>query len=197
MLIAKAANSCQYLSAKIYGASLILLFTVSFCYHLAEYIPFNTMTLNLCHRMDRAMIYVFISANYYPWVLLLELPRDSWVTHLSWGIWVLAFLGITYQQIFHEKYKLIEVTLYLIVGALPGLVLQHTIDEVEGFIEMAIGGLLYIVGVGFFRSDGKIPFAHAIWHVHVVAASTCHFYAVHRYLLGRTNLPEGLHCQSI
>ena len=77
--------------------------------------------------MDRAMIYVFISANYYPWVLLLELPRDSWVTHLSWGIWVLAFLGIAYQQIFHEKYKLIEVILYLIVGALPGLVLQHTI----------------------------------------------------------------------
>jgi len=41
---------------------------------------------------------------------------------------------------------------------------------------------LYTAGVGFF-SWRKLPYNHAIWHVFVLAGSTCHYFAVLYYVL--------------
>ena len=54
----------------------------------------------------------------------------------------------------------------------------------EGTFELVLGGLIYMLGVVFFKSDGIIPCAHAIWHLFVVAGSSFHLYAVHTYLIG-------------
>ena len=36
-------------------------------------------------------------------------------------MWLLALLGITYQQLFHEKYKALETTFYVLIATLPSL----------------------------------------------------------------------------
>lgn len=38
-----------------------------------------------------------------------------------WGIWVLAVAGILYQQVFHERFKMLETVFYLVIGILPAL----------------------------------------------------------------------------
>ena len=48
---------------------------------------------------------------------------------------------------------------------------------------MALGGLMFLSGVVFFKSDGLIPFAHAIWHCFVFLGATFHYYAVYNYLI--------------
>jgi monocyte to macrophage differentiation protein len=55
--------------------------------------------------------------------------------------------------------------------------------DVSGLNELAYGGVLYCVGVVFFKSDGRIPFAHAIWHLFVCMGASIHYYAVFNYLL--------------
>ena len=55
--------------------------------------------------------------------------------------------------------------------------------ESSGLTELAIGGLMYAVGVIFFKSDGIVPFAHAIWHSFVFIGASFHFVAVCRHLL--------------
>lgn len=44
--------------------------------------------------------------------------------------------------------------------------------------ELKIGGLLYVMGIVFFKSDGSIPCAHAIWHLFVVFAAGVHYFAI-------------------
>lgn len=60
--------------------------------------------------------------------------------------------------------------------------------ERAGVCELAVGGVFYVVGVVFFKSDGLVPFAHAIWHLFVAAGACIHYYAIWRYLY----LPESM-----
>lgn len=54
--------------------------------------------------------------------------------------------------------------------------------DTAGLIEVALGGAFYVSGVFFFKSDGKIAFAHAIWHVFCAMGACFHFYAVYTHL---------------
>jgi len=63
-------------------------------------------------------------------------------------------------------------------------------SKLSGFYELAAGGLVYVMGVIFFKMDGVIPFAHAIWHCFVFVGVTFHYVAVCKYLIG--NPPVGM-----
>ena len=52
-----------------------------------------------------------------------------------------------------------------------------------GVAELQQGGVIYLLGVVFFKLDGRLPLAHAIWHLHVVVASMIHYHAVDKYLI--------------
>jgi monocyte to macrophage differentiation protein len=97
-------------------------------------------------------------------------------------VWSSAFCGICYQIIFHEKYKIMEIIFYLAIGVCPSIVVIEMVD-VSGLTELATGGVLYVIGVLFFKSDGTIPFAHAIWHLFVSFGASLHYYAIFKYLI--------------
>ncbi|KAI4822379.1 hypothetical protein JOQ06_010924 [Pogonophryne albipinna] len=131
------------------------------------------------HMCDRMAIYFFIAASYSPWLMLREL--GPWVCHMRWLIWVMACVGSMCVFLFHERYKLIELLGYVSMGVVPALVIL-SMGERSGVCELAVGGVFYTVGVIFFKSDGLVPFAHAIWHLFVAAGACVHYYAIWRYL---------------
>jgi len=167
----------------VYGLVTIGLFAVSTFFHLAFCFNDQGLLKQILHRCDRAMIYIFIAGSYTPWLTLKTWkPRDGWGRFFRWAIWPFALLGIIYQQLFHERFKLLETTFYILIGVLPSLVVYEMVDDF-GLDELKLGGVIYLIGVVFFKLDGRIPFAHAIWHLHVVAASKIHYDAVIRYLV--------------
>ncbi|XP_073976117.1 monocyte to macrophage differentiation factor 2 isoform X1 [Rhodnius prolixus] len=181
-LVTRSTSWAHFWAAFVYGLSLILCFTVSTVFHSVFYCGRNWPLKEMLHRGDRAMIYVFIAASYFPWLVLKPPPSDTWPSHLWWLIWVLAFFGIAYQQVFHEKYKSLETFFYILVGVGPSIVVIHYKALGAGEEQLKLGGLFYMIGVFFFKSDGKIPCAHAIWHLFVAGAAFIHYFAILNHL---------------
>jgi len=199
-----AASSVHYWAAFVYGSALVTLFTVSTTFHALSYhrgymhhyskcsplsshiigwLP-NHITDRLqeaFHIGDRAVIYFFIAASYTPWLTLREVGTAGEL--MRWMVWALAAIGTTYQYIFHERFKWLETLLYLIVALSPAIILTLFMNPPDGLKELACGGLIYITGVIFFKSDGRIPCAHAIWHLFVFMGASIHYYAVCQHLL--------------
>ncbi len=175
----------QSTSVLIYGISLILLFTVSTLFHLFSMLESlrRTYWRKLFHYFDRATIYVFIASSYTPW-LYLRTTNDAHLLgrYMFYVVWAAAALGIAYQVIFHEKYKLLEIVFYLAIGFCPSIVIIE-MQDTSGLFELAVGGAFYAFGVLFFKADGIVPFAHAIWHLFVSLGACVHYYAIFTYLI--------------
>ena len=109
------------------------------------------------HWADRGMIYIFIASSYFPWLSLIpnaaKISTHSGQTSLSllpiflswmgvssdiasdlrWTIWFLAAIGILYQQIFHEKYKRLEILIYVIIGLVPSVPFLHHVSLLNAY----------------------------------------------------------------
>merc|ERR1712002_1054445 len=149
-----ATGPTQTYAAMVYGAVLTGLFTVSTIFHIVAAVSNQGIWRDLLHRGDRAMIYLFIAGSYTPWLNLRQL--DGATVELRWAVWLLATLGIVYQQIFHERYKALETTFYVVIALLPSLAICQ-MSDISGLWELQAGGIVYLVGVVFFKSDGIIP----------------------------------------
>ena len=176
LMIQNSHSQLLYFIAILYGCSLVMLFTISTTYHVMALIPSirKTFWLRLFHLGDRFMIYIFIAASYMPWLLLQDFYDDG--LQVGYAIWTAALSGIIYSIFFHNRYKTLETALYLCMGFLPAAPLVYMTSC--GLPELALGGLAYVVGVIFFKSDGNIPCAHAIWHLLGSSGAWIHHFAI-------------------
>ncbi|XP_035220508.1 monocyte to macrophage differentiation factor 2-like [Stegodyphus dumicola] len=182
LLLQRSNDKRKYFSGFVYGAALVSLFLISTIFHYVFYTRKFRSLKEALHLCDRAIIYIFIAASYTPWLMLKDAERNFWTQNLSWIVWTMAVLGIVYQYYFHEKYKTLETLFYLVIGITPAYAMFYMYES-SGMWELCMGGLVYITGVLFFKSDGRIPCAHAIWHLFVNIGATFHFYAVYKYLI--------------
>ncbi|CAK9833019.1 Monocyte to macrophage differentiation factor 2 [Anthophora retusa] len=189
-LIRRSTTWTQLISAYVYGTSLILVFTVSTFFHSVHYCNNNRQLKDALHRCDRAMIYIFIAASYFPWLNVDYFSEDELLFTMRYGVWVMAILGILYQQIFHERYKMLETIFYLVMGICPSIaIINHHYYNIA---ELKMGGFLYIFGLVFFKSDGRIPCAHAIWHLFVAIGAGFHYYAILCHVFPVVGSPENM-----
>ncbi|WKX91790.1 hypothetical protein Q1695_010094 [Nippostrongylus brasiliensis] len=184
-MVSISHRELQFYLMIVYGLFTTLLFSSSTCYHVCE-LKFRqkgtqTKLRYYLHICDRAAIYLFIAASYTPWLTLRHCGYPG--LNLKWMIWVFALFGILYQYNFHEKYKTVELFLYILIAGGPSVAI-FTMNDRTGLEWMIVGGLVYIIGVIFFKLDGIVPFAHAIWHIFVLIGASCHTYAVYSTLLG-------------
>ncbi|CAI5437871.1 unnamed protein product [Caenorhabditis angaria] len=184
-MLNEAHRELQHILMVIYGIFTTTLFISSTVYHLFELL-YRSRNLHrklryYLHICDRASIYLFIAASYTPWLTLRHCGYPG--LNLKWMIWVFAILGILYQYNFHEKYKTIEIILYILIAAGPSIAI-FSMNDRSGLDMMIIGGMAYAIGVIFFKLDGILAFAHAIWHIFVLIGASFHTYAVYAFLLG-------------
>ncbi|XP_038064223.1 monocyte to macrophage differentiation factor-like [Patiria miniata] len=185
-----ASTAGEKANAVLFCVALLSVFIVSTTFHLVAWFGKQATLRFYLHISDRAIIYLFIAASYTPWLTLKKVGVIG--QSIFCVVWVCAILGVIYSYCFYEKYKQLETALYLLLGIGPSVAVLDVQCSKDGIYELALGGLVYVLGVIFFKSDGIIPFAHAIWHLFVAAGAGLHFYAIHTYLMGSTDsLGEG------
>ncbi|XP_022072363.1 monocyte to macrophage differentiation factor 2-like isoform X2 [Acanthochromis polyacanthus] len=118
----QSEDQWERLSAWVYGAGLSSLFIISTLFHTVAWKKSHLRSVEHCfHMCDRMVIYFFIAASYAPWLNLREL--GPWACHMRWLVWVMASFGTTYVFFFHERYKIMELICYTVMGVFPALVI--------------------------------------------------------------------------
>ena len=165
-------------SSCIYGASLVLLFAASTCYHAT---PYSELKLRL-RVAEQALIFVLIAGTYTPFTLVVL--ESAWGWSLFGLVWGLAVVGIILNTFHFHRRAPISIALYLGLGWL-GLVSIIPLKDslaLRGLTWLLAGGIAYSVGV-VFLSWRKLPLHHGIWHVFVLIGGFCHYLAVLFYIL--------------
>ena len=173
-------NVWHVVSASIYGASLILLYLSSTCYHL-----FCTPRVKrFFQQLDHAMIYVLIAGTYTP--LTLIVLRGAWGWTLFGLVWGMAVCGLVLELVIKKRIQLLSLLLYLGMGWLLLIAIKPLVLSLAtgGLILLLIGGLLYSFGIIFYVWQ-RLSFHHAIWHLFVIAGSAVHFFAIFYYVMPR------------
>ncbi|CRG52420.1 PAQR family membrane homeostasis protein TrhA [Yersinia wautersii] len=181
LLLVQAVNSGADTKAltsySLYGGSIILLFLASTLYHA---IPHRRAKLWL-QKVDHCAIYILIAGTYTPFLLVgLDSPLARGLMAVIWG---LALIGVIFKLAFAHRFEVLSLVTYLTMGWLSLIVIYQLAVKLEigGLALLAIGGLLYTVGVIFYASK-RIRFGHAIWHGFVLGGSVCHFMAIYLYV---------------
>ncbi|MEX0893091.1 MAG: hemolysin III family protein, partial [Gemmatimonadota bacterium] len=80
---------------------------------------------------------------------------------------------------FIGRFHRLSTAIYLAMGWLVVLAAGPLIRylSVASLVWLLAGGLAYTFGTVFYHSR-RIPFAHAVWHLFVIAGSACHGVAV-------------------
>jgi hemolysin III len=166
------------LVCSIYGASLLCLYTASTLYHLA----LSARLKRALKIFDHSAIYLLIAGTYTPF-LLLDL-RGPWGWSLFGVIWGLALAGIVLKLWFVDHFDHVSTAVYVAMGWLVVIAAKPVLAHVPTATLQWIvaGGLLYSAGVVFYVWK-RLPFSHAVWHLFVLAGSTCHYFAVLRSVL--------------
>ncbi|WP_410013608.1 PAQR family membrane homeostasis protein TrhA [Sodalis sp. C49] len=164
-------------SYSLYGGSMILLFLASTLYHAIPHPPAKRWL----KKMDHCAIYLLIAGTYTPFLLVgLASPLAK---GLMVVIWSMALLGVVFKLAFAHRFEVISLITYLTMGWLSLVVIYQLAQRlpVGGLTLLAVGGLVYTVGVIFYACN-RIPFNHAIWHGFVLGGSVCHFLAIYLYI---------------
>jgi hemolysin III len=175
---AVAGGALDVTACAVFGAALILLYTISTLHHA---IPVHIAPAVL-PRLDYIAIYLLIAGTYTPFALIaLGGTRGWW---LFGAIWALAAFGSALQfSPLRDRHGL-KIALYLVMGWLGMVTFAPLAERLHfgGTALLLAGGVAYTLGVPFHLWT-RLRYHNALWHLFVLAGSVLHFFAVLLYVL--------------
>lgn len=176
-------NVYGVVSGAIYGATMIILYTMSSIYHGMRK---DTTAKKVFQIIDHCTIFLLIAGTYTPYTLC-TLREHS--TALGWTmfgvIWGIAVLGIVLNAIDLKKYKVFSMICYLVMGwciIIKGRILPELLGT-NGFILLVSGGIAYTIGAIFYGIGKKKKYMHSIFHLFVIAGSVLQFFSILLYVM--------------
>ncbi len=164
-------NVYGVVGSAIYGASMVILYTMSSIYHGLK--P-HLLAKKVFQVIDHCSIFLLIAGTYTPIVLssLRALnPALGWtIFGIIWGV---AILGITLNAIDIKSFKTFSAICYLVMGWCIVFAWKQTVAALGfgGILLLLSGGICYTVGAAFYYFFKKVKYMHSIFHIFVVLGS--------------------------
>jgi len=100
-------------------------------------------------------------------------------------MWAVAIVGFVAKIFFAHRVEAVSVASYVFLGWMPILALPVLWRSAPpGAIgAMIAGGLCYTTGTLFLMYDERVRHFHAMWHLFVIAGSTCHFMGILNFVV--------------
>ncbi len=168
---AKLASLC------LYGLTLVLMFSSSAIYHLAQTGPRAALFLR---KLDHSAIYLLIAGTYTP--ICLHYFTGFWRGGFLAIVWALGLIGITVKLFVINAPRWVTTAVYLLMGwlAIAG------VGEI--LAQMPAGAIAWLLAGGLFFTGGAVVYMvkkpdpypgvfgfHEIWHIFVILGAYSHF----------------------
>ena len=172
----------KLLSVVVFGVCMVLLYLASTTMHFTASIKGSKhRRVRFFNRLDHAAIYLMIAGSYTPFVY--NLMVDQWRWLMLGAVWLIALTGVIIKLFFFFGGYL-STLFYVGMGWLGVIAAPYAISVMEpnALLLLATGGLVYTIGAVIFTLQRpnlhKYFGSHELWHLFVMAGSTCHFVAI-------------------
>jgi hemolysin III len=183
VLIARShsqGNAYLVVGCTIFSMALIAVYAASTLSHL----PLGARLRHLFRRLDQGSIYLLIVGTGMPFALVYL--RTGWWFLFFGVMWAVALCGFVSKILFSHRVDAVTVWLYLLLGWMPIVTVPSLLKVVPAAALwwMLVGGLCYTCGTLFLAYDKRYPFFHGVWHMFVIAGSTCHYLTILFFVAG-------------
>ena len=183
-VIRAALNGNIYgvVTSSIYGAMLVIMFTISSVYHGLR----PNMGKKVMQVIDHCTIYFLIAGTYT--VIVLSAIRPAYPV-LGWCLfgleWALVSLATTLTAIDLKKYNIFSMVCYIGMGwaILPFWRQTANVLTQAGFLWLLLGGIAYTIGAVLYGIGSKKRWMHSVFHIFVVLGALLQFFAILFYAL--------------
>ena len=178
LLVQARDDPWRIVGCAIYGASMILLFTMSCLYHALT----APRAKRVMRVFDHTSIFLLIAGTYTPITLV---PLRGWVGWLLFGIvWSASIVGIVLNAISIERFKKFSMWCYIATGwsVVIAAVPVTQLVPWQGLLLLLLGGIAYTVGTLFYRKK-NIPYFHTVWHLFVFAGALLQYLSILLYMI--------------
>lgn len=167
----------------VFALSSIILYFSSTMYHALT----KEKIKKVFRLIDHSVIFIMISGTTLAINLIAVYPYNktvSLITGLA-GLAITVF-GITLTFIDQEKYKNLQLVLYVALSFTCIFLGKPLIDNNEGAQTIVLllvgGGVIYGIGMVLYIVGKKKKYFHSIFHLFVLAGTLIHFFAINMAL---------------
>lgn len=175
-------NGWAIVSGAIYGATLLIMFTVSSVYHGLK----PGKAKRVMRVIDHCDIYFLIAGTYTPILLVAIRPLNPDVAWAIFGVeWTLAAVAVTLNAVDLKRFEKISMVCYIGMGWCIVAVLKLAVEALgkTGFLLILLGGIAYTFGAVLYAVGKRVRYIHSVFHVFVLIGAMLQFFAILFYVM--------------
>ena len=182
--IKDGASAAQILGIILYGGCMALLYFGSAFYHGLK----PGFVKQVARVLDHSNVFLMIAGSLSAFFLLgvFNHNRVQAIIFLVLS-WVGALTGIFLTLMDQERFKKVQMIMYIFLGWLALFSLKTIYDNyAAGKIIIAlfvVGGIVYMLGAAVYGIGKKKRYFHAVFHFFVLAGTIIQFVGIYNYML--------------